>query len=184
VEICQHRRRRRRGRDEIRLTEDPQRLLKNPGPDRSGRIQVNEPKFDLASNAELQKGLVLLSHCRGARGIGVRPFRAATVCEFEPALETDRVMQSGSDHGSRSCTRSGLIKPKPCLVRRRQHFRRDDETRVKDMRFAHAGFAGVTPISPSPSSPPTAKGDMSNCPHHALLQQKLLTRRPPCESNW
>ena len=58
-------------------------------PDRSGRIQVNEPKFDLASNAELQKGLVLLSHCRGARGIGVQPFRAATVCEFEPASETD-----------------------------------------------------------------------------------------------
>ena len=50
---------------------------------------MNEPKFDLASNAELQKGLVLLSHCRGARGIGVQPFRAATVCEFEPASETD-----------------------------------------------------------------------------------------------
>jgi hypothetical protein len=75
---------------------------------------VNEPKFDLASNAELQKGLVLLSHCRGARGIGVRPFRAATVCEFEPALETDRVTQSGSDHGSRSYTSSGLIEPTLC----------------------------------------------------------------------
>ena len=49
---------------------------------------MNEPKFDLALNAELQRGLVLLSHCRGARGIGVRPFRAATECEFEPALET------------------------------------------------------------------------------------------------
>jgi len=75
---------------------------------------VNEPKLDLASNAELQKGLVLLSHCRGARGIGVRPFRAATVCEFEPALETDRVMQSGSDHGSRSCMSSRLIEPTLC----------------------------------------------------------------------
>jgi hypothetical protein len=30
---------------------------------------VNEPKFDLASNAELQRGLVLLSHCpRRTRG--------------------------------------------------------------------------------------------------------------------
>ena len=43
------RRRRRRGRDESLLTEDPQRFSRIPGPDRSGRIQVNEPKFDLAS---------------------------------------------------------------------------------------------------------------------------------------
>ena len=70
---------------------------------------MNEPKFDLASNAELQKGLVLLSHCRGARGIGVRPFRAATVCEFEPALETGRVMQFGSDRGYRNKHRGILL---------------------------------------------------------------------------
>jgi hypothetical protein len=54
---------------------------------------VDEPKFDLALNAELQNGLVLLSHRRNARGILVQPFNAATVCEFEPAPETDRVMQ-------------------------------------------------------------------------------------------
>ena len=54
---------------------------------------MDEPKFDLASNAELQNGLVLLSHRRNARGILVQPFSAATVCEFEPALETGRVMQ-------------------------------------------------------------------------------------------
>jgi hypothetical protein len=48
---------------------------------------VNEPQFDLALNAELQIGLVLLSHCRSASGIGVQPFRTATVCEFEPVLE-------------------------------------------------------------------------------------------------
>jgi hypothetical protein len=60
---------------------------------------VGEPKFDLALNAELQNGLVLLSHRRNARGILVQPFTAATVREFEPALETGRVMQFGSDHG-------------------------------------------------------------------------------------
>ena len=32
MEVCHGRRRRRRGRDESRLTEDPQRLLKSPGP--------------------------------------------------------------------------------------------------------------------------------------------------------
>lgn len=63
---------------------------------------MDEPKFDLALNAELQNGLVLLSHRRNARGILVQPFRAATVCEFEPALETGRVMQFGSDHGYRN----------------------------------------------------------------------------------
>jgi hypothetical protein len=63
---------------------------------------VDEPKFDLAFNAELQNGLVLLSHRRYARGILVQPFRAATVCEFEPALETGRVVQFGSDHGYRT----------------------------------------------------------------------------------
>jgi hypothetical protein len=63
---------------------------------------VDEPKFDLALNAELQNGLVLLSHRRNARGNLVQPFDAATVCEFEPALETRRVMQFGSDHGHRN----------------------------------------------------------------------------------
>jgi hypothetical protein len=63
---------------------------------------VGEPKFDLASNAELQNGLALLSHRRNARGILVQPFNAATVCEFEPAPETGRVMQIGSDHGFRN----------------------------------------------------------------------------------
>ncbi len=63
---------------------------------------MDEPKFDLALNAELQNGLVLLSHRRNARGILVQPFSAATVCEFEPALETGRVMQFGSDHGHRN----------------------------------------------------------------------------------
>ena len=62
---------------------------------------MDEPKFDLALNAELQNGLVLLSHYRNASGIMVQPFRAATVCEFEPVLETGRVMQFGSDHGYR-----------------------------------------------------------------------------------
>lgn len=46
---------------------------------------MDEPKFDLASNAELQYGLVFLSHRRNASGIVVQPFRAATECEFEPA---------------------------------------------------------------------------------------------------
>jgi hypothetical protein len=63
---------------------------------------VDEPKFDLALNAELQNGLVLLSHRRNARGNLVQPFGAATVCEFEPALEMGRVMQFGSDHGYRN----------------------------------------------------------------------------------
>jgi hypothetical protein len=63
---------------------------------------VDEPKFDLALNAELQNGLVLLSHRRNARGILVQPFSAATACEFEPALETGRVTQFGSDHGHRN----------------------------------------------------------------------------------
>lgn len=63
---------------------------------------MDEPKFDLAFNAELQNGLVLLSHRRNARGMLVQPFSAATVCEFDPALETGRVMQFGSDHGYRS----------------------------------------------------------------------------------
>ena len=63
---------------------------------------MDEPKFDLALNAELQNGLVLLSHYRNASGIMVQPFRAATVCEFEPVLETGRVMQFGSDHGYRN----------------------------------------------------------------------------------
>jgi hypothetical protein len=58
----------------------------------SWRIQVDEPKFDLAFNAELQNGLVLLSHRRNARGILVQPFTAATVCEFEPAPEAGRVL--------------------------------------------------------------------------------------------
>ena len=75
----------------------------------------------------------------------MRPFRAATVCEFEPAPETGRVLQSGSDHGSRSYTSWGLIEP--TAVRQSfaagKHFRRDDETRVKDIRFAYAGFAGA-----------------------------------------
>jgi len=75
------------------------RILQSTRSDQSWRIQVDEPKFDLAFNAELQNGLVLLSHRRDARGILVQPFRAATVCEFEPALETGRVMQCGSDHG-------------------------------------------------------------------------------------
>ena len=60
---------------------------------------MDEPKFDLALNAELQNGLVLLSHCRNARGIVVQPFRAATECEFDPVLETGRVTQFGSDLG-------------------------------------------------------------------------------------
>ena len=46
---------------------------------------MDEPKFDLAFNAELQNGLVLLSHRRNARGMLVQPFSAATVCEFDPA---------------------------------------------------------------------------------------------------
>ena len=63
---------------------------------------MNEPKFDLAFNAELQNGLVLLSHRRNARGILVQPFTAATVCEFEPAPEAGRVLQFGSDRGYRT----------------------------------------------------------------------------------
>lgn len=63
---------------------------------------MNEPKFDLAFNAELQNGLVLLSHRRNARGILVQPFIAATVCEFEPAPEAGRVLQFGSDRGYRT----------------------------------------------------------------------------------
>ena len=66
---------------------------------------MDEPKFDLASNAELQNGLVLLSHCRNASGIVVQPFRAATVCEFEPALEKAASCKSGSDHGYRNHVR-------------------------------------------------------------------------------
>ena len=69
---------------------------------------MDEPKFDLALNAELQNGLVLLSHRRNARGILVQPFSAATVCEFEPALETGRVMQFGSDHGYRNNRAKGF----------------------------------------------------------------------------
>lgn len=69
---------------------------------------MDEPKFDLALNAELQNGLVLLSHRRNARGILVRPFSAATVCEFEPALETRRVIQFGSDHGYRNKRAEGF----------------------------------------------------------------------------
>jgi len=69
---------------------------------------VDEPKFDLALNAELQNGFVLLSHRRNARGILVQPFSAATVCEFEPALETDRVTQFGSDHGYRNNEAKGF----------------------------------------------------------------------------
>jgi hypothetical protein len=70
---------------------------------------VDEPKFDLASNAELQNGLVLLSHRRNACEILVQPFRAATVCEFEPAQETGRVMQFGSDRGYRNKRRGILL---------------------------------------------------------------------------
>ncbi|MGA8294752.1 MAG: hypothetical protein WB820_20155 [Rhodoplanes sp.] len=105
---------------------------------------MNEPKFDLASNAELQNGRVLLSQSRNVSGIAVQPCRAATVCEFEPVLETDPVTQFGSDNGSRSCKSAGLIKPNVATaVRCRQYFRRNDETRVKDMRFSHSGFAGA-----------------------------------------
>jgi hypothetical protein len=106
---------------------------------------VNEPKFDLASNAELQNGRVLLSQSRNVSGIVVQPCRAATVCEFEPVLKTDRVMQFGSDHGYRSCKYSNLINstlPSPPDAADKD-FRRDHETRVKDRRFAHAGFAGA-----------------------------------------
>jgi hypothetical protein len=69
---------------------------------------VDEPKFDLASNAELQNGLVLLSHRRNACGILVQPFIAATVCEFEPALETGRVKQFGSGQGYRNKRAEGF----------------------------------------------------------------------------
>ncbi|AVA25998.1 hypothetical protein NXC24_PC01567 (plasmid) [Rhizobium sp. NXC24] len=37
--------------------------------------------------------------CRYASGMMVLPNAAATVCEFEPATETCRVMRSGSDVG-------------------------------------------------------------------------------------
>jgi hypothetical protein len=70
---------------------------------------VDEPKFDLALNAELQNGLVLLSHRRNARGILVQPFSAATVCEFEPPLETRRVMKFGSDYGFRNKTSGEIL---------------------------------------------------------------------------
>lgn len=128
---------------------------------------MNEPKFDLALNAELQRGLVLLSHCRGARGIGVRPFRAATVCEFEPALETDPFTQSGSDHGSRSCKSSGFIKPRCCDSRslpaifsaRRRDARQGHALRAFRLRRC---FASLTPVSRSPFSPPTANGRDTN----------------------
>lgn len=36
---------------------------------------------------------------RYASGIVVLPDKTATVCEFEPATETCRVEQGGSDHG-------------------------------------------------------------------------------------
>ena len=45
---------------------------------------MNEPKFDMASNAEPQNGLVLLSLDRNASGMVVQPLRTAAVCEFEP----------------------------------------------------------------------------------------------------
>jgi hypothetical protein len=145
VEICHLRRRDRGSRDESCLTKDAQQILESPGPNWFRRIQVNEPKFDLASNAELQNGRVLLSQSRNVSGIVVQPFRAATVCEFEPVLKTDRVMQFGSDHGYRSCKYSNLINstlPNPPDAAGKD-FRRDDETHVKDRRFAHAGFAGA-----------------------------------------
>jgi hypothetical protein len=62
---------------------------------------VDEPKFDLALNAELQNGLVLLSHRRNARGILVsrsvrRPYvslnrhwKRAVSCNLAQAMDTE-----------------------------------------------------------------------------------------------
>jgi hypothetical protein len=48
-----------------------------------------------------------LHHAAGhdLREMLVQPSTAATVCEFEPALETGRVMQFGSDRGYRRTTK-------------------------------------------------------------------------------
>ena len=70
---------------------------------------MDEPKFDLAFNAELQNGLVLLSHRRNARGILVQPFTAATVCEFEPTLKRagscNLAQTMDTDNGEGFCDR-------------------------------------------------------------------------------
>lgn len=72
---------------------------------------MDEPKFDLAFQRRAPEWSRSPEPSPHARGILVQPFNAATVCEFEPAPETDRVMQFGSDHGYPNKQAEDLMAP-------------------------------------------------------------------------